>query len=429
MGNPLSKKYLTILGFLFICGYSIGQLITIETILDTNQVVLGKTANLKYSVQKNTNDVVKLPVFGDTIFDGIEIIGSVRIDSEKQGQDKELLEQKMAITSYETGMRYIPAQPFLFNGPNGWDTIMSKPGYLNVVGVQVDSTNTIRDISDVEWVMPTFTEMLPYLFGILGLGLVVFLIYYYWPGRRAKMEEHKPAKQVEPPHIIALRELDKLKAQKLWQQKQVKEYYTKLTHIIRVYIEEQFGVSAMEETTSEILRDIRKEGLDKKIDMHQLEGLLNLADLIKFARGEAQPQENIEQLEAAYEFVKNSRKVFVEGATQQVAERLNQQMSNSFSLSWKIKNVGNISDLEVYHKLENGARLVQYSYTVSILVMTFSRRSKLYLLEPGEKGKKQGIIFSVITGLFGWWGIPWGPVRSIRSLKINFSGGKKVQIN
>ncbi len=429
MGNQLTKKYLTILGFLFIFGYSRGQLITIETILDTNQVVLGRTADLKYSVHKNTNDVVVLPAFNDTIFDGIEIVGNIQVDSVKLDQDKELLEQKMSITSYETGMRYIPAQPFLFKGPYGWDTIMSTPGYLNVVGVQVDSTKTIRDISNVEWVIPTFAEMLPYLFGILGLGLIVFLIYYYWPGRRAKIEGHKPFKQAEPPHIVALRELDKLKAQKLWQQKQVKEYYTKLTHIIRVYIENQFGVSAMEETTSEILRDIRKEGLDKKINMQQLEGLLNLADLIKFARGEAQPQENIEQLEAAYEFVKNSRNAFLEDATQQIAERLNQQMSNSFSLSQKIRNVGNISDLEIYNKLESGARLVQYSYTISILVMTFSMRSKLYLLEPGEKGLKHGIIFSVITGLLGWWGIPWGPIRSIRSLKINFSGGKKVQIS
>ncbi len=429
MGNRLTIKYITIFVFAFFLRYACGQTLTIETILDTNQVELGRITKLKYLIEKNDNDVVILPGFQDTIFDGIEIVGNVHIDSVKLKNEKEILEQSMDITSFEVGKRYIPAQSFIVYTPYGPDTIFSNPSYLNVVGVAVDSSGTIRDIADIEWVMPTLAEMLPYILGFLGLGLIVFLVIYFWPGRRQKIEEKKPVKKIEPPHIIALRDLDKLKAQKLWQHKQVKEYYTKLTQIIRTYIENQFGVLAMEETTGEILHDIRDRGLDKKINMAQLEELLNLADLIKFAKGEAQPEENIEQLEIAYNFVKSSRNVLVEDAAQKVAEKINQQLSTSFSLSQKIRNIGNISDLEIYNRLENGARLVQYSYTISIIAVTFTRGSKLYLLNEDEKGMKQGIIYSIITCLLGWWGIPWGPVRTLNSLKINFSGGKKVQIH
>lgn len=429
MGNHLARKYLAILGFTIIFGYSSGQIVTIETLLDTNQVELGRTAVLTYSVKKNNNDVIFLPGFKDTIYDGIEIVGDIQVDSTNLENGKELLEQRMEITSYEVGMRYIPAQPFVLNGPYGPDTIMSNPGYINVVGVVVDSSGAIRDIADVEWVVPTFAEILPYLLGIVGLGFIVFLIIHFWRRRNKTEEELKPVKRSDPPHIIALRELDKLKAQKLWQHNQVKEYYTKLTQIIRTYIENQFGVLAMEETTGEILRDIKNQRLDERINMSQLEELLNLADLVKFAKGNAQPEENMEQLEVAYNFVKSSRDVYVENAAQEVADKVNQQLSTSFSLTQKIKNVDNVSDLEIYRRLENGARLVQYNYTISVIVFTFSRGSMIYLLNEDEKGIKQGIVFSLISGLLGWWGIPWGPIHTIKSLKTNFSGGKKVQIH
>jgi hypothetical protein len=429
MSNQLAKKYLALLGFTIFFGYSSGQIVTIETVLDTNQIELGKTTVLKYSVKKNNNDIVLLPGFLDTIYDGIEIIGNILIDSVELNEDQEILEQSIQITSFETGNRYIPAQPFVHIGTSGPDTILSNPAYINVVGVAVDSSGTIRDIADVEWVMPTFKEVLPFIMGFLGIGLIVFLVLYFWRRRNKSEDELKPAKKIEPPHIIALRELDKLKAQKLWQHNQIKEYYTKLTQIIRTYIENQFGVLAMEETTREILQDIKKQGLDERINMRQLEELLNLADLIKFAKGEAQPEENIEQLEVAYTFVKSSRNVYVENAAQEITEKINQQLSSSFSLSQKIKNAKNISDLEIYRRLENGSRLVQYSYTISVIAFTFTRGSKLYLLDPGEKGIKKGIVFSIITILLGWWGIPFGPIRTIISLRTNFSGGKKVQIH
>jgi hypothetical protein len=113
-------------------------------------------------------------------------------------------------------------------------------------------------------------------------------------------------KAPEPAHIIALRDLDKLKAQKLWQQNQLKDYYSRLTYIIRAYIENQFSVLALEKTTAEIIGEIKIEKLDKFIDMRQLEQLLRLADLIKFAKGEAQPEENIAHLDNAYTLIKKT---------------------------------------------------------------------------------------------------------------------------
>ncbi len=429
MNIHLAKKYILSIAAIFILMNLSAQLVTIETQLDTQRVELGRTAELKYTINKNTDDVVLLPVFGDTIFDGIEIVGNVKIDSINLKDNKELLEQSVNITSYEIGMRYIPAQPFLFKSPLGDDTLLSNPTYLEVVGVAIDTTGVIRDIAPVEWVMPTFRDLWPLFVALLLIAAIILLVVY---ASKQKNKDHLDGlviKKVEPAHIIALRELDKLQAQKLWQQGLVKDYYSKLTDIIRKYIENQYHVNALEETTREILEDINRIGVADQINMKQLEYLLNIADLVKFAKGEVNPEDNLEQLDVAYNFIKESRKAVLKDEVQTSKEALDEKLSSSYFLSTRIKKSQGLSDLEIYNMLDKGAKIVQYSYAISIIVMTFSLNTKPYLIPKGKNGKKEGIIFSIITILLGWWGIPWGPVRSIRALITNYSGGKKVQIH
>ena len=77
-------------------------------------------------------------------------------------------------------------------------------------------------------------------------------------------------------------------------------------------------------------------------------------------------------------------------------------------------------------ELQQGARFVFYQYCISILILTFKRPSSIYFLRPGESAIKKGLGFSLITFLFGWWGIPWGPIYTVGSFITNFGGGKDV---
>ncbi|HBH49769.1 MAG TPA: hypothetical protein DDX98_14080 [Bacteroidales bacterium] len=294
--------------FIFIeAGYP--QAITIETKMDTNKISLGEPVELKYIVNKNTNDVILLPEFSDTLIVGVEVLDSAMVDSFKLKKDKEQLEQRLVITSFEEGKHYIPPQAFALKLGTITDTIYSKPSYLEVVGVAIDTTGTIRDIADVERAPVIFRDFIP-LFVLLGMVLIALAIVYFVRQRRKGKGLLGPAvKAEEPAHIIALRELDKLKAQKLWQQEQLKEYYSRLTAIVRTYIENKFGILAMEMPSSEILIEVKNIGLDKLINLKEFEGLLNLADSIKFAKGHAQPDENIVQLENAYKLVKATYKL------------------------------------------------------------------------------------------------------------------------
>jgi hypothetical protein len=151
----------------------------------------------------------------------------------------------------------------------------------------------------------TLKEIAPWLLGIILIGAIVFLIIYAI-SRRNKNRPlfQRPPKPKLPPHVIALQELDKLKTEQLWQQDKVKDYYTRLTDIVRVYIEDRFSVPAMEQTTFEILSEFKGTGsqLDTKT-FDELQEILEVADFVKFAKLTPLPDVNQNMMTFAYLFV------------------------------------------------------------------------------------------------------------------------------
>jgi hypothetical protein len=72
------------------------------------------------------------------------------------------------------------------------------------------------------------------------------------PGTQKEKEVPVDEKFLLPPHVWALKELDKLNQKKLWQSGEVKSYYSELTDIARTYIELRYKIPAMEKTTDEL---------------------------------------------------------------------------------------------------------------------------------------------------------------------------------
>ena len=91
-----------------------------------------------------------------------------------------------------------------------------------------------------------------------------------------------------------------------------------------------------------------------------------------------------------------------------------------------IKNIEGLSTEQINRELAHGAKFVIYQYTISIIVMTFRRSSDVYFVRAGESGVLKGLPYTLLTFVFGWWGIPWGPIYSIGSLYHNLRGGKNV---
>lgn len=284
-------------------GLSSAQHISVKAGLDTSAILIGDQVRLAIEVQKNNRYTVDFPLFRDTITKGIEILNTSPVDTIPGDDDRTVLTQEVLITSFDSGKYTLPPLPFIWKDKNRSDTLYSSPLELNVYTVPVDTTSEIKPIKLPLDAPVTFAEIWPYLLIGLLVIMVGLFVFWYIKRRKANKPVFRVEKPKEPAHRIALRELDKLSEEKLWQKNEIKLFYTRLTNIIRKYIEERFGVYAMEETTGEIMRDIKKGYVDDQQLQNILYELLSLADMVKFAKNIPLPDENEKLMRHAYDFV------------------------------------------------------------------------------------------------------------------------------
>ncbi len=149
---------------------------------------------------------------------------------------------------------------------------------------------------------------MPYAGGALLVGLIFLLVYLLVKKFRTKKVQ--PVIQVpkRPAHEIAFEALQKLEDSKLWQQGNYKAYFTGLSDISRMFIENRWSVAAMEMTTDEILRMKLISAQDIEV-FNQLKNLLELADLVKFAKAIPVMHENEQAMKQARAFVSANQQV------------------------------------------------------------------------------------------------------------------------
>lgn len=91
-----------------------------------------------------------------------------------------------------------------------------------------------------------------------------------------------------------------------------------------------------------------------------------------------------------------------------------------------IRGIAGLAREEIDAELRQGARFVQYRYCVSFVALTFVPHSAIYFVRRGQDARLKGLLYSAVSGLLGWWGIPWGPYCTMASIAINTRGGKDV---
>ena len=92
----------------------------------------------------------------------------------------------------------------------------------------------------------------------------------------------------------------------------------------------------------------------------------------------------------------------------------------------KINYKQNLSPNELREEISKGGKFVHFQFTVSYLAGTHNGESAVRFIRPGVNAFKKGILYSVISMLFGWWGLPAGPRKTIKALRTNWKGGRDV---
>lgn len=74
-----------------------------------------------------------------------------------------------------------------------------------------------------------------------------------------------------------------------------------------------------------------------------------------------------------------------------------------------------------------GGRFVTYQWFVPLPIFHPTRRlSKVYYIPSGKNPAAHAWKFNLICLIIGWWGLPWGPIYVLRSIRLNNLGGVDV---
>lgn len=277
--------------------------------LSTDTIVPGEQFGMELNFRLPANFQVRWPVFADTLSTAVEILSRGATEtSQTDGEGNKIMRQQFLLTSFDTGWLYIPAINIQFapEGDTTYYSAQTNPLMLRVQPVAIDTTAAFKPIKDTEKVPLTFAEIYPWIIALHLIAALVFLVFWFL--RRRKRKQAGPAEVMLPnipPHQHALEQLEQLRHEKLWQQGQLKAYHTRLSDIIREYIEAAFPVNAVEMTTNEILFALKPLNINAEA-LNKLAASLELADMVKFAKAQPGAMENDMSLNHLIDFVSES---------------------------------------------------------------------------------------------------------------------------
>ncbi len=211
--------------------------------------------------------------------------------------------RKMQLTTYRLGEFIIDPIKIDYKIGNGaTQSIETDRLFISVKSVAAGENKT--DIRGVKSVLQIPKQVLAFL---IPLVVILFLLlgYMIWKGRK----KLGPALVPKTPLTIeeeALLELDKLFESDLLRKDKIKEYYLKLSEILRIYVEKRFQVLATESTTYELMRLLKQKSLDRQL-YEKIDEVLNAADLAKFAKWKPEPAQVIQINQKSKQIVEESK--------------------------------------------------------------------------------------------------------------------------
>jgi hypothetical protein len=208
------------------------------------------------------------------------------------------------ITSFEEGNYFIPSLKFVINkDSNLW--VETNPLPLKVRTVEVDTTADFKDIRPPFHEPLNFEDFVTYIWFAVGLAAIALILFFVRKYIRNKREIEKLAMLGKSPHELALYLLDKLKKDKIWKKnnESTKEHHSKVSEIVRTYIESSQGINAMEMTTSDILQNIEQRNINIQSKVI-LKNVLHLTDMVKFAKENPSELQNEVVVDDAVRFIK-----------------------------------------------------------------------------------------------------------------------------
>ena len=270
----------------------------VEVTIDPIEMMIGEQARLTVTVQAREGAVVEFPQLKARQ----ELVAGVEVLNVEQPTPTTL---EVLLTAFDGKLYYLPPLKVKVDGKEK----TTKSLALKVNEVEVDTTQMDKffgpkDVQDNPFSWDDWKQS--FWLSLLALFLLA-AVFWIWLRLRDNKPIIKHIRIVKRllPHQKAMQEIEQIKADKMVASENQKEYYTKLTDTLRRYIEERYGFSAMEMTSTEIIERLTAAADQQMMD--ELRQLFTTADLVKFAKYSTLINENDQNLVNAIDFINQTK--------------------------------------------------------------------------------------------------------------------------
>jgi len=270
----LKQKILVLLLLITTLTYS--QKVSVET--DTTNIRIGEQFLFKIVIKDTANVILPEQLENLT---SLEVVKDIKTDTLKNS-----LIKKYLMTGFDSGAFYIPSQQIFIKNRS----FLSDSVLINVATITVDTTQQkVFPIKAIQSEPLVYDDFKPYIIWLVLILLLVGLLIYYFKTRKKPEIKETETVSTLPPFEEALQKLQELDNKLLWQNNEIKKYYSELTEIIRVFIEKELEIPALEITTQELVSFLSDYDAPKNINLSKetikkLNTLFQEADLVKFAK-------------------------------------------------------------------------------------------------------------------------------------------------
>ncbi|THG54516.1 DUF4381 family protein [Muribaculum caecicola] len=312
------KEYKSYIKLIFVCAVFFAAVATaavsagpvkVTTSIDSAYIIMGKQTAMNVSIVQDKGAHGRFLNMGDTLSAQIEVASVTRPDTVSLGSGREEIRQQIILQSFDSGVYTI--NPLVYATAS--DTAVSNGLVLKVLPVPVDTMATVHDYAAAAEPNTRIWDYLPdavadywWVILIAALLMLAGAAVWIWYKKRNILSAVLPQKKVVPPYDLAIQQLARLKEEKLCENAREKEYYTRLTEILRNYLDSRFGINAMEMTSTQILYKL-KENDETKPSASLMKQILEMADFVKFAKVRPLPDDNVRSYNHALEFVEATK--------------------------------------------------------------------------------------------------------------------------
>ena len=287
-------------------------IIEVQSAVDTSLITIGD--RIRYTVSIDHREGMRVEQPGAGVNLGQFEIKNYKIIPPYTENERVHIKYEYEISVFDTGKFTIPPFPVAYfptDSTKDYKIIEANPINIYVESVIQDDSRELKDIKPPVYIPFDYFFALSIGAIIVAILLALFFGYRFYRKKKQSGFVFKPPEPKRPAHEIALENLDILLAKNLPGEGKIKQYYIEISEIIRHYLEARYFIPALEETSYEIMVEMKNQELTEDL-YQQLHKFLALCDLVKFAKHIPPDEAHMSSADMARKFIEETRIELVE---------------------------------------------------------------------------------------------------------------------